>query len=136
MKSIKTIENTEYFNEYAEYFDDKITVYYNYNTGIYFVSDLKEQIYFECTAETLLNRTFTYYDDVYFDKINAQNHMELENKNDSYYIIHCITEELERILNHCKYFYHEFGAESFYREFLKKTMSAEKYEMYLEENPF
>jgi hypothetical protein len=94
----------------ADYCDDNIVVY-DVDNGKYFVRDSKETIQFVCTRETLLDYSFTnddsFVDDFLYDKLNQQNHMELEGKKDSYYL-QCLMVELERIVNHCSYNYPEF----------------------------
>ena len=103
MKTLKHIPD-------ADYCDVNIAVY-DLDNGKYLVRDSKENIQFVCTRETLLDYSFkndyTFFDDIFFNKINAQNHMQLQGKEDLYYF-DCLYAELERIVEHCSNNYHEF----------------------------
>jgi len=93
----------------TDFIDLNINVF-DLDNGKYLVRDSQENIQFQCTLETLnldINEDFTFFDEIFYDKINAQNHMELEGKKDSFYIS-CLIPELQRIINHCENSYREF----------------------------
>lgn len=94
----------------ADYYDEEIVVY-DLENGKYLVRDSRESIQFQCTKETLDNydfsNDFSFFDDVFYEKLNAQNNMELEGRSDGYYV-NALFIELERIANHCSNNYYEF----------------------------
>lgn len=93
----------------SDFYDNNINVF-DLENGKYLVRDSKENIQFECTELTLSTYEFidddTFFADILFDKLNAQNQFMLE-KHDKIYQdrLWC---ELERIVNHCENSYNEF----------------------------
>ena len=105
MKTLKPVLESDFYD-----FNIKV---YDLENGKYLVRDFKENIQFQCTKETLnfdIDEDETFFDEIFYDKINAQNHMELEGKKDSFYMS-CLVPELQRIIEHCENSYKEFEAE-------------------------
>ncbi len=93
------------------YYDINITVY-DLENGKYLIRDSKEDIQFQ--GSNKLNaydiiKDKSFFDDIFYNKINTQNHMELheDRNNDSYYLA-CLFNQLERIIDHCEGSYLEF----------------------------